>query len=137
MDSKQLGSPGFIQLTLGETEFHSVGGRKHFQSTHQEVKGEEGSQSPAFGSTDGALALNRGLELSVQNVEWAASGFRKEVADASMPWDRMVHGEPKTNTKSHQHMLQKPARVSRRHPRLCYRRRGTGRLQEAGWGRRK
>lgn len=121
MDSRQLGSPGFIQLTLGETEFHSVGGRKHFRSTHQEVKEEEGSQSLAFGSTDGAQALNRGLALSVQNVEWAASGF--------MPWDRVVHGEAKTNTNSQQHVLQKPVRISWRHPRLCYRRQGIGRIR--------
>lgn len=129
MDSRQLGSPGFIQLTLGETEFHSVGGRKHFRSTHQEVKEEEGSQSLAFGSIDGAQALNRGLALSVQNVEWTASGFRKEVVDTLMPWDRVVHGEAKTNTNSQQHVLQKSVRISWQHPRLCYRRQGIGRIR--------
>lgn len=70
-----------------------MGGRKHFRSTHQEVKEEEGSQSLAFGSIDGAPALNRGLELNVQNVKWAASGCRKEVVDTLVPWDRSIHAQ--------------------------------------------
>ena len=113
--SHPSGCPGFIRLTLGETELHSTGGRKHFSFTHQEREEQDHRARPR------AALMGAGSEqrLGAKYAECWVDGIRKEIVHASMSWELVVRGKWRQTPTQHDHALQKLAYISHGHPRLC------------------